>query len=167
MEFYIIREGNHHADESGISLTFKKKLNFVARFNETLYNLGKQEDISKLYGFSDCWSHHHKNSARIGWRWDIEQKRVDLFAYVYTDGNRSFQYITSIKVNELFECKIEIERNLYRFTVLGFIDNRHWEESVSIIRRSSSTFSLRYRLFPYFGGDQVAPKSISIEVSEL
>src|SRR5690606_41284654 len=48
-----------------------------------------QDDINKLYGFSDCTSLHHANSARFGWNWKDGALRIH--AYCYVDSVRQYK----------------------------------------------------------------------------
>ena len=53
---------------------------FVVKFDSTsIYNTlipSNQYDINKLYGFSDNDSVHHLYSARFGWRWSDQARKL-------------------------------------------------------------------------------------------
>ena len=48
-------------------------------------------DVNKLFGMS--YGFHHKNSARFGWRWDLEKNLVEILGYTYVNGVRSHRHI--------------------------------------------------------------------------
>jgi hypothetical protein len=134
--------------------------NFTAKFDDTgRYNLGNvnQYDINKLYGFSDCFSSHHRNSARIGWVWNLSTSKMEIHAYTYADGKRNYKYITSVPLNKTIYYSIAIDSRNYIMTADGI--------SVSMERGCKSKNANGYKLYPYFGGDEVAPHNITIEIN--
>lgn len=155
---YTIPEGGH-SSVSGISITDKTEFEFTAIFDQTCqYSTGlpeNQADINKLYGISDCGSNHHENSARFGWRWYDEQ--LQIFAYCYRNGQREEQFITAVEPDKEYSYNLKVEPENYIFTLNGI--------SVSMIR-GCNLESSRYRLYPYFGGDEVAPHPIHIKIKE-
>ncbi len=162
MKIYTIEKGKHSINKRIPSFTFKSKLTFKVRFNETAkYDLGNvdQDDINKLYGFSDCWSLHHTNSARFGWRYNISSGMIELWAYTYTRTWRDYKLLASISINKEYKLSIECTENRYIFT----ID----KDEFLMLRKYSSTFSLRYRLFPYFGGQAKTIRTVTIELTEI
>ena len=85
---YVIPAGAHYAIPTSFDSTSKSQLIFTALFDSsciyTTVSRENQNDINKLYGFSDCDSPHLVNSARIGWRWSDDSLR--LFGYVHNNG---------------------------------------------------------------------------------
>jgi hypothetical protein len=157
---YLIKEGEHYSNNNGIVLlTNIQEIRFIAKFDSTaIYtsvNPVNQADINKLYGFSDNNSQHHDNSARIGWRWYNNQ--LQLHAYIYNSTVRSGQFIKAVGFNTDITCSIRINGDKYIFSVDG--------TTVEMPRTSVTPSG--YKLYPYFGGDEVAPHDIIIQIKDI
>ena len=157
---YTIKGGNHY---SGLhmGLVRSNELKFVVQFNKTAkytsINEENQFDINKLYGFSDNNSFHHNNSARFGWRWVNEE--LQLFAYCYSNGERHYDFITNLDLGKFYALKIEITDDAYEFSVSN-------NKLVSIERSSNTSWGIKYKLYPYFGGDETSPQDIEISIED-
>lgn len=122
---YLIPKGAQYCQPNPLVFTTKSKLSFAARFDSsciyTTVDPANQDDINKLYGFSDCGTHHLDNSARIGWRWSNNALRI--FAFVHNDGNMLFTEVTTAKIGTVIKCSIVCRDTSYVFTVNdnGFI----------------------------------------------
>lgn len=156
---YTIKKGNHHSSHSIAKLEANSiafKANFDSSAIYTTIEKGNQADINKLYGFSDCKSSHHTNSARFGWRWTGEN--LEIHAYTYVNGERNSKYITSVAFDEAFDYSLTALPEQYQFTV----------NDVSIFMdRSCAGPASGYVLYPYFGGDETAPHDITILIETL
>jgi hypothetical protein len=135
-------------------------MKFVARFDTSaIYqtvNPVNQYDINKLYGFSEGINNQF-NSARIGWRWSDGALR--LFGYVYKSGVRYSQEITSIPFNTDITCSIKLNGANYLITANGV--------TVTLPRGLTASTARGFQQYPYFGGDEVAPKNISIKIRNI
>lgn len=156
---YTIKKGDHYSTHS-IAKLETNALNFKATFDSsaiyTTVDKKNQADINKLYGFSDCSSSHHTNSARFGWRWT--GKALEIHGYTYINGERNSKYITSVAFDKAFDYSISALPEQYQFTV----------NDVSIFMdRSCSGPASGYVLYPYFGGDETAPHDITISIEAL
>ena len=98
-------------------------------------------------GFSDCGNDHQQNSARLGWSWTNE--KLMLYAYSYVNKERIIKSLGSFNLNQPINCSIKAENRYYYFKADNITD--------SIPRFCADYNSSRYKLFPYFGGDEVAP----------
>jgi hypothetical protein len=156
---YIIKKGQH-SSASKYSPLDVSKMTFTVTFDSSaIYqtkNSSNQADINKLYGLSDCGSHHHQNSARFGWRWRNDQ--LEIHAYSYNSGQRKSTFITSVAFNKKYVYELELTEDKYIFSVDGKIIS---------LKRSCSGNSSGYKLFPYFGGDEKAPHDIKIVIADL
>lgn len=156
---YVINK-NGHSSMSSIQKVEINSLKFKARFDSSAKYITddpvNQADINKLYGFSDCNSHHHTNSARFGWRWYNGQ--LEIHAYTYLNGIRNHQYITSVNVNKTYTYELKAEKEQYLFILNG--------TAVALPRGCSGPAS-GYKLFPYFGGNETAPDTITIVITEI
>ncbi len=143
--------GFHFAFVSG------KSFKFSACFDQSAkYDLGNinQLDANKLLGHSDCTSFHHKNSARFGWRWNEKTNKIEILAYSYADKVRSIEFMGEMNLFEKANFEILTRENdyLFKFKNQVVVMNRGCEQKNPI----------RYKLYPYFGGDEVAPHNINV-----
>ncbi|WP_439882992.1 hypothetical protein ACSX1A_07445 [Pontibacter sp. MBLB2868] len=156
---YIIMKGEHSCN-NGLKSVSTKIMRFEVTFDSSaVYQTldpRNQGDINKLYGLSDCNSLHHTNSARFGWRWF--NNRLEILAYTYTNQQRSYQFISALQVGKPTICELRFEENQYVFLV---------NEVKVIMPRFCTGPGEGYLLYPYFGGDEVAPHEIHITVKEL
>lgn len=157
---YIIAKGSQSSDKSGFKSVSVDSMVFEVLFDSTaIYTTQLREnqgDINKLYGFSDCSSFHHSNSARFGWRY--HKNGLELFAYTYAQGKRSFVSMGSINVNEKYTCTIVAKNGQYVF----YLNN----ENKTLMERGCNS-GLQFRLYPYFGGNETAPHNMNIWIKDI
>ena len=167
-DHYLISEGRHEAklvNGSGLDKirTLKSnRLMFTARFdNSARYDLKSKDqyDLNKLMGFSLANSHHHENSARLGWCYSIDKDAVEIFSYVYRHGDLSYQHIADVGINQTVQYQINLFANEIEFVVGG--------RSLRVERSYNDDTGLYYLLYPYFGGDSTAPHDIHIYITEV
>lgn len=157
-EVFTIPAGAHSSiarsevfNEIGISITVK----FDNSAIYTLENESDQADINKLIGFSDCAVNHQRESARIGWRWFEDE--LQILAYVYRDGDFTFEKMGAIPLNTEVEMEIRILNGQYLFSGEGL-------DALAIERSAICDSGENYWLWPYFGGNQPAPHDITIQL---
>jgi hypothetical protein len=160
-KLYTIKAGAHYCTPNPFVFTSKNELKFNAVFDSsaiyTVIDPKNAKDINKLYGFSDCGTHHLVNSARIGWRW--YNNELELLAYVHLGGViQPGVIITTLPLRTIAKCRITCLADVYEFEVNGNI--------VQVPRGCSGSYT-RYKLNPYFGGDETAPHEIKIAINEL
>ena len=158
---YTIKKGEQFADLNNyISVNYTEQ-KFIVKFDSsaiyTNINPANQGDINKLYGFSDNDSAHHSFSARFGWNWI--NNALWLYAYVYNKSVVFFQPLRTVPIGSEINCSIKVDGNKYVFTVNG--------NPVNIPRSSTTTTGRGYKLYPYFGGDELAPHNVTIKIKEL
>lgn len=153
---YIIRQGEQFCQGNNYVAVETPELKFTVRFDSTAIYKTKdpvnQYDINKLYGFSDNNSDHHNYSARFGWRWSDNALR--LFAYVYNKGVVTSTELTTVTIGSDIPCSIKIAGDKYIFSVNDM--------KVEMPRASITDQARGYRLYPYFGGDELAPHEIHV-----
>jgi len=156
---YTIIKGQHSSDKSVFKSVKVTSMNFIAKFdNSAIYQTvipENQYDINKLYGFSEGFNHQY-NSARIGWAYNDGALR--LYAYAYNKGVRASQEITTVSIGTEISCSISVSGNTYIFTVNN--------TRVTLPRANSTASASGYQLYPYFGGDEVAPQNIYISIKQ-
>lgn len=161
LQKYIIKKGNHYADQSALQVLYSSSIVASVMFDSsaiyTTVNQYNQGDINKLIGFSDCGTEHQQNSARLGWSWN--GRNVIIYAYSYVNTERISKPLGPVELNKSFNCSVKAENDYYYFQAGMYTDS---------IRRHCNAFTgSRYKLFPYFGGDETAPHEISIVIKEM
>ena len=115
-----------------------------------------QSDINKLFGFSDCGTMHHENSARFGWRWN--GMAIEIHAYWYRDSIRQCKYMDTVSIGQSTEFAIKVLPQQYHFEMK--------EKTITVPRQCGSLVIDGYQLHPYFGGDETAPHDVTIHIKE-
>jgi hypothetical protein len=152
---YFIKKGNHYSRHERTELFLQSRYSFAFKFDHTaMYDFANdnQEDWNKLTGFR--YATIQKNSARFVWRWNPEDKVVDIGAYAYVDGERFMQQIGQANIDEVYAGMIINNENEYLFIYGGNIiqvPKTVWNEK-------------KFWQYPYFGGDERAPHDIKIEL---
>lgn len=165
MTHHIAKNKNKSSNRQLKLLFFKKKIKHNVSFdNSCKYNFNDidQYDINKLFGFS--FGFHHKNSARFGWRWDVDKNKLEILAYIYRDGKRIKEWEENIKICHLeplenVEMKIKVENGHYIFSVKKL----NLEYSLKIKHGKLRFWG--YYLNPYFGGNKKAPHDMIITLN--
>jgi hypothetical protein len=155
---YTIQKGNNYCDQNSLKAIETNEMKFTVRFDSTaIYQTVdplNQDDINKLYGFSDNNMDHHQYSARFGWRWS--EGALRLFAYVYNEGLWTEKELSVINIGQEVSCSISVAGTSYLFKVNGAI--------TEMPRKASTEKGKGYQLYPYFGGDETAPHLVNIWV---
>jgi len=158
---YTIQKGNQYCDANAYKAVEASEMKFAVRFDSTaIYETVSPEnqlDINKLYGFSDNNADHHQFSARFGWRWS--DKALRLFAYIYNNGSVTSKELTSVTIGAEINCSIKVTSTNYLFSVDGV--------TTQLARMATTEKAKGYQLYPYFGGDEVAPHQINIWIQNL
>jgi hypothetical protein len=158
---YTIAEGSHESDHPTDFPSLATDLNFKAKFDSSaIYTTtipSNQDDTNKLLGYSDCGSFHDTNSARFGWRWVDGQ--LQIMAYWYVNGVRPEPIqVANVSINTINSYRIQFQSDKYIFTVN---DTNKVE-----VPKTCHYNGIRYKLYPYFGGDENAPHEIRIWIEE-
>jgi len=167
MSIYTIEAGNHYANGTNFGFhSSGQTVVKIAVFSPNCeYDLGNvnQADINKLYGFSvGLFSGNDYNSARFGWRWSISKGKIELLAYVYVNGTRINEwdadtFLSDVALSTEIYTEIAVMANQYRFrTVYNGV------EVMKYLPRGGN--GAGYNQYPYFGGDEVAPHTMTLEL---
>lgn len=155
---YTIPQGQHYTNPRNFTPADTAALLFTVVFDSSaIYQTAtanNQYDINKLYGFADNGAHHHRYSARFGWRWSDDNLR--LFAYVYNDNVLNTQELGTFPIGKEIRCALKVANDKYLF-----IADTH---QITMPRRSSTKKAKGYLLYPFFGGDETAPHTITIRL---
>lgn len=157
---YKIKKGKHKSWYLP-KFIWRNTLDFSFQFlSEPSYiceDSDNQEDINKIYGFSDSWN-HHKHSIRIGWYYDTKIGSCNLVLYCYINGKRRIEHLGHLELNETISISLEILDDIYVITRKDF-------GKVYLIPRKSKWWGPKYLLFPYFGGQEKSPKDFLIKIN--
>lgn len=158
---YTIQAGHHEVDNNSTDLFNSDGIRFQAIFDSScVYQTSvpeNQNDINKLFGFSDCSSRHQENSARFGWNWRDNALRI--YAYSYTAGQRQEKELGTTEIGKTTSFNLKTQGNSYVFTFNG-------KETI-MPRYCSGGVGVAYKLLPYFGGDETAPHLIRIKIRSI
>jgi hypothetical protein len=121
-----------------------------------------QYDTNKLVGIGYLW-HHHKDSARFGWRYIPTLTQVELMAYCYVDGVRIIQPLCVCDIGKVYEITLMDYYKNYIFRVF----NEDRERIADWSQLHAHKRKLQYGLWPYFGGNRKAPQEITIQLTRL
>lgn len=162
IRIFKIYKGQHYSIHE-IAFLKDDRLNFSVYFDDSCKYLTKnpnnQQDINKLYGFTDCNSLVHTNSARFGWVWNPNTELIDIYSYCYINKQRKFKYLDSVKLNTWNDLSIILYRGYYCFLIKK---NYYFED-----REQQHERGLYVMLYPHFGGDETAPHDIKIRIKNL
>ena len=157
---YNIAAGEHYCDKSTIKPLTISQMLFKVKFDSsaiyTTLDPLNQYDINKLYGFTEGQD-PHVNSARIGWAYN--EGKLRLYAYAYNNQQRFSQEIGTVNIGETINCAIKFDSLNYIFMVKDL--------QVKLSRATRGAVATGYQLFPYFGGDEVAPHPIRIYIKDM
>lgn len=191
---YTIGRGANYAKKDGRPLIMKpfigSELVYWCRIDEgARYDLdidADQDDWNKLPGFTPCTIHHHTDSCRIGWRWNLEKECIELTPYLYVDGQRiTFDDdVLEVQTNEWFGAWIkftddgwEVKLALAKPDILpmGKKDaDMGTLKEYEIIAQGCGSAPARLQLNFYFGGGKTggggttrSPNNISMDMRVL
>lgn len=115
-------------------------------------------DINKAYGISYGFDPHW-NSIRVGWRWNRTKKMIEVFWYVYSAGKRTYKHITDVALFEQVDFSITRQGNIV------YLRGNVEDKAFHYIFRISDSW-IRFKMFPYFGGNKKAPCDMKIVISD-
>jgi hypothetical protein len=160
---FTIKKGRHHSGNFIYKFfnffNFTSSIFYRVTFNQSCkYEIEGEDmyDINKLVGFSRGL--HHKDSARFGWRYSSKGDCIELFAYCYVSGNRTYKKMCDIELNREAVLEISKVKNYYIFRVF------HGISTYVFTVDTKCKFPIGYSLWPYFGGNLKAPHDMVIEL---
>src|SRR5688572_1651882 len=128
---FLIPKDQHSATGSGLRVVKKAVMRFEVLFDSScIYRNVIPEnkyDINKLYGFSDCGSAHHQNSARVGWLWN--GSAIELHAYCYVSGVRTSQVMGTLQPGQATQISISVQpkQTIFEWNGKKMVMNRSCE----------------------------------------
>lgn len=159
---YVIPKGAHFSINNIYQPYDSAQLHFDLTFDSSAIYTSilpdNQADWNKVFGFSDCGTHHQQNSLRLGWRWN-PSAGIELATYTYLDGVRSFWIIDTIQVHDTINVRL-IKQNTADYST--WINWSGYQEA-----RGCTGITPSYLLYPYFGGDEPAHDTVRIHIRWL
>lgn len=131
------------------------------------YTFGTEDqwDVNKLFGVAATPWGVHKNSIRIGYRFNPDINKFEILAYWYTSGVRDFQKICEVVCFRNYNCKI-IVRDKYHLINISQTDNDVVLGEVMVpFKKRPGWFSVL--LGPFFGGNRPAPHEMTFKLDKL
>jgi hypothetical protein len=166
---FRIPKGWHHALPFRFWLWWKKDhFSWQVVFTPSCrYNFGNEDqyDQNKLCGIGYL-PHHHKNSARFGWRYRPDLNQIELSAYCYIDGQRIIKSIAFVEFNKPYNIHISIGSGCYYFDVIA-PHVREYESHGNVAVEHNLKRKLQYRLSVYFGGNRTSPGAMTINLKRI
>lgn len=160
---YTIKKGNHYPTPIQLQKVYfnpkKLKLSYHVEFQTNCrYSLPLDDmgDINKLFGIS--FGYHHTNSERFGWRYDEHFDKIELLEYRYINGKRSSYPLCYLFFNRINFLEMEIEQINNHLEITYRVNGKTEHKFV----RPKPKALISYTLGLYFGGNQTAPRNMSI-----
>jgi hypothetical protein len=164
---FEIKSGHHKSDHDFVARPHlgrhvDRALRFRATFASdaayTTQAASNQSDWNKLMGIST--DRIHKNSIRIGWRWNPATSRVELGFYGYLNGTRLSQQLAEVALGQPIDCELHMT-NLGLTASAG---GHSHTESGSLGVSLPLTWVLHSA---YFGGAETAPHDLHVTVTDI
>ncbi len=167
--FFKVKQGSHYFKPT-VALNVDSHLTeikWAISFTEDcIYNHNDvdQLDWNKLCGVSFDLFTNHKNSAMIGWRWNVNTQKMELTPYVHVDGTRWFwesgSVFTTVPINQRFfvTMKIDWENNTVAMEVTSAF-KVYFKQQYTKLSKKYWFIKTKFtrEIGAYFGGNKPAP----------
>ncbi len=171
---FHISEGQHAAEPKQLKVRWRpKRFHFDVTFHDGRYHLrenGKtdvdQYDWNKLCGLSFHLFTNHHDSFMIGWRYNLDTKRIELNRYQHRNGEvvfdkQPFGTIHPQGGRVRGEARINYDRKQVRVSVF-------WHQPKNPSAEGHTGLEYRFDTMPkitreinlWFGGNEPAPKTM-------
>jgi len=169
---YTVKKGFHYSAHIPHLHWEVSRLVFDFIFDEScIYNLGSvdQFDWNKVYGVGFGFS-HHKDSYRIGSRWDNLSGKMQLAHYSYNHSVRSYVDMCAVELNQQCQSYITFDRDANCISnVISVFNNAE----PTVIYNNSVPFDFKnvptwgFMLYPYFGGNEAAVSDYTVKINRI
>src|SRR5438309_7696089 len=108
---FTVKSGHHRSDHDFVARphvgqhvdrALRFRATFAADAAYATANPANQSDWNKLMGLTT--DRIHKNSIRLGWRWNPRTSRVELGFYGYLNGARFMSTLTDVAPGQAIDC---------------------------------------------------------------
>lgn len=141
-------------------MTYRVTFDFTANYD---LQCDDNDDVNKLFGFGYFWN--RKESARFGWNYNLQTGKINLFAYTHVNGEMSFQKLCEINRSYLYDLTLEELSDRYFFNVKDARSGLPVTLAVNSVSKMHQK-KWSYHLGLFFGGNQKAPHSITVEITK-
>lgn len=178
-----IKEGKHASKPYDLTWNDNTVIAYRWEFTESCqYELdgNDQCDWNKLTGYSFDFFTNHKNSLIVAWRWDVSgfwwvapyyHKDSDVF---WTDATCSTQEIEGLSVDpdlipvavypgQTFETHFNIRADLNACFVTILVPGTESSSFYQLDLPHDNDYGNTREIYPWFGGNQVAPHEMVIK----
>lgn len=161
---YKIKKGRHYSSGINVGVSVDSIFKYAVKFeNNCIYHIDGNDryDINKLFGYSTD-IYHHIGSVRFGWRC-LNNETIEILSYTYDDGKRlDSKVLCEVYPGENFTCILDIKNDKCEYTVINSKGKYTHTDFLS-----KKSYKLKYKLFPYFGGDKCAPHMMNINLEKI
>ena len=159
---YIIPKNSHYSLHipriySGDKTDFFLLVKFTDSCRYKSKDPKNQKDVNKLFGVS--FGYHKHDSIRIGWNYNPETDKIDIYRYEYNKGKRTIELIDSFNIDEEYGIILFLTDDGYIISTSGNI-TKEYKFEYPVAR-------IGYYLYPYFGGDEKTQHMIIINLKIL
>ncbi|TNF26527.1 MAG: hypothetical protein EP329_21175 [Deltaproteobacteria bacterium] len=164
---FVIKRGKHDARPKGVRKlqlrkSFSRTLHFQIRFDSSVRyataDPQNQHDWNKVMGFTTYLI--HKNSIRLGWRYNPTTDLVELGYYGYLARQRGSKLLDAIPIGAWADVELGMDTERMYVTVNGVTHEQSGDMDLS----SWLPIGTVALVTAYFGGDEKAPQAIRVEV---
>lgn len=140
---------------------FGRRISRVVVFSNTCgYDLhdGDQSDWNKLFGIMPLSFRGHKwNSYRFVWRHNLLTRKIELGFYYYKAGKLVKGFLKAVHINRPIHCELIQLSNQVHFVIGG----------ISYLHVNGKLPFIGWRLGAYFGGNELAPHEMFMDIYTL
>jgi hypothetical protein len=123
-------------------------------------------DWNKLIGYTFNFSGVHRNSLRIGWRYNSLKDIFELSVYYYLNGVKYFNMNPQFEVGSDKMFHVKFVPNYTERYIDVLIDNKTIYNLPIPENIKFSKKSWGWKLFPYFGGNRKSPHLMRVEIKK-
>lgn len=181
MVLYQINKGNHYSIRPLSDLIkLPIKLGYIKSNSlsfDFIVGTGSMHDpsdksVHKLYGICFGFDPHYR-SLRIGWR-HVGGGDIQLFSYVYNGGVRQSAYLYTVSAYLSYHIRLaKLNDKEYSIELFGYAHSTATGTfgRVKYVTRTVNVAVgrgvLKFKLFPYYGGQKVASENVKIYIKEV
>ena len=167
---FLIKRGKHDSTKGGprslkLNTRVNRRLSFRVMFpagnDYTTSNPANQSDFNKVMGITT--NRIHDNSLRLGWAWNPATRLMDLGFYAYVDGNRTMRVLKSVPLGQW----TSVEMTMTNDAVTVRADEAYFEVRSSLGLSKVIPTMTWVLATAYFGGDETAPKDLTVKVDGI
>ena len=166
---YTIFEGDHYSFPFIFKPRFNiNRLDFKFILSKQCwyeYENADSNDLNKIYGISYGLTGIHKNSIRLGWIPDFSNKnKIKLYYYGYENNSTHIsKYLLTVDTEKEYDIDMFLHGKIGEPIKLciELNDNIILYDEVCKIKTNWLAFICK----PYFGGNNVSPKTMVIEIN--